>query len=183
MKKFTSFLIGAALVLILLNTSATAAFTIFSDENTFADWFASSVRKMENHQIMSGNPDGEFKPTNSVNRAELAVILDRFAERVVGKKLYEEPRLCTAVFQAGLIITLQDQDGNPLEGAVISAGSDYEPFGDSSNGIYQGLYEQEGVFTFSVQKENFFPHVESVKLEIDECHVITQFKTITLVAK
>lgn len=40
-------------------------------------WAESSIKKAESKGIMSGYPDGEWKPEKAVTRAELAAILDR----------------------------------------------------------------------------------------------------------
>lgn len=40
-------------------------------------WAEKSIRKAINSEIMTGYPDGSFKPDKPVTRAELAVILDR----------------------------------------------------------------------------------------------------------
>lgn len=40
-------------------------------------WAEKSIRKAINSEIMTGYPDGSFKPNSPVTRAELATILDR----------------------------------------------------------------------------------------------------------
>ncbi len=52
-------------------------------EEDFADiddtrWSYESINKMKNANILSGYPDGEFKPEKSLSRAELAKIADMF---------------------------------------------------------------------------------------------------------
>lgn len=74
------------LILILVgtllgSTVAFAAVKMFSDvpSNT---WYSEAVTNLANKGIITGYPDGTFGPTKNVNRAELAVILDRFIEYV-----------------------------------------------------------------------------------------------------
>lgn len=89
MKKY---LIGAAVgILLSLGIQALATSLmqpiVFTDSSTFADWFKSSVNIMSQLRVMKGYPDGSFKPGNSVNRAELAVILDQYTQNVVDPRV------------------------------------------------------------------------------------------------
>ena len=78
MKKIlTGFLIGS-----LFGTSVTFASTHFFTDIPANVWFSSAVESLSNKGIISGYPNGTFGPTNNVNRAELAVILDRLLEYV-----------------------------------------------------------------------------------------------------
>lgn len=181
MKK--SFLLaGTVLALTSVMTVSYAAVNSFSDAATFAPWFSDSVEKMQHHEIMTGYADGSFKAENPVNRAEFAVILDRFAT-AIGSPLQTGPTMCTMQFVYGLNITLQDNSGQPLENATISvAGLEeggFESMGE--NGQYSGLGEQAGYFTFTISKEGHTSHTETIKLEKDACHVIPQARTITLI--
>lgn len=68
-------------ILLLLSLSlsvplAAAAYTVFSDVSDDA-WYADSVHNLNEAGIIEGYTDGTFKPSASVNRAELAVMLDR----------------------------------------------------------------------------------------------------------
>lgn len=182
MKKFKYFILGAITSLSII-TSITYAQT-FSDENNFSEWFKSSVMKMQNHHIIEGYTDGKFKPENFVNRAELSTILDRYAENIVDKKLMDNEN-CTEQANTGLIIYLQNQDGNPINKANFSVNG----FGDSNpmnqikdNGIYYGFTETAGHFSIEIKKEGYKEHKESIKIEKDFCHVITEIRTITLIA-
>ncbi|MGE3341217.1 MAG: S-layer homology domain-containing protein [Candidatus Altimarinota bacterium] len=182
MKKVSSLLLTLGIVLGTLHLTAFAASSFFTDEQSFASWFASSAKKMRYNNVITGYPDGSFQGNHPVSRAELAVMLDRFAKNVVGKDLKEEPSACTAVFVSGLEIRLQDQNANPVTGAKISAGKNGE-FAEGPDGFYSGLGEEEGYFSVLIEKEGFGTHYETVKLERDECHVIPQIRTITLFSK
>ncbi len=62
---------------ILLGSSAAfAASRVFSDVPEDA-WYAKAVISLSEKGIVNGYPDGTFGPTATVNRAELAVMLDR----------------------------------------------------------------------------------------------------------
>ncbi len=75
-------IIAGIAVLISISAIALAASTAFTDENSFADWYKDSVKKLSSDGIITGYPDGSFGPSNNVNRAELAVILARLDEHV-----------------------------------------------------------------------------------------------------
>lgn len=68
---------------LLTSTSALAlaAYNTFSDVDDNA-WYAESVEELADLNILQGHPDGTYRPTDFVNRAELAVILDRFLEYI-----------------------------------------------------------------------------------------------------
>ena len=83
----------------------------------------------------------------------------------------------------GLEIMLQDQNGDPLTGAQISSSPESEFNEGLDNGLYSGLGEGEGYYTFVIEKEGYSSHTETIKLEQDDCHVIPQNRTITLIAK
>ncbi|MBD3330668.1 hypothetical protein GF354_04020 [Candidatus Peregrinibacteria bacterium] len=71
-----------ALILIgvLLGASATfAASKLFSDVPADA-WYSNSVSSLSEKGIIGGYPDGTFGPNKYVNRAELAVMMDRLIE-------------------------------------------------------------------------------------------------------
>ncbi len=73
-----------SLILVLVgvllgSTVAFAAAKFFSDVPADA-WYSDSVATLSDKGIIEGYPDGTFGPTRNVNRAELAVILDRMIE-------------------------------------------------------------------------------------------------------
>lgn len=65
--------------ILLGSTVAFAAVKVFSDvpSNT---WYSEAVGRLADKGIIAGYPDGTFGPTKNVNRAELAVMLDRVIE-------------------------------------------------------------------------------------------------------
>jgi hypothetical protein len=73
MKKLSiSLLIG-----IFLGGAVTVfASSIFSDVSG-NEWFAGNLQNVSEKGIINGYPDGTFKPSNSVSRAELVAIIDR----------------------------------------------------------------------------------------------------------
>lgn len=54
-----------------------AAIDAFTDQNTFGDWYADAANDLRDQGIITGYPDGSFQPENTINRAELAVIIKR----------------------------------------------------------------------------------------------------------
>ncbi len=78
--KSTYIKLGAAAVILstFVSSLALAATTHFSDQDSFASWFSGAVSNMNSKGIIQGYPDGSFRPNNNVNRAELAVMLDRY---------------------------------------------------------------------------------------------------------
>jgi hypothetical protein len=184
-KIITSLAIAFSLGLVA-NTAQASLFSSFTDADSFSSWFADSAYKMEFNEIITGHPDGEFNATDNVNRAELAVILDRFSERVVGKTLDSEPFACTAQFVYGLELQIIDQEGNPIEGVQVTSSQDEKagPFSTGSQeGWYSGLGEAAGQSDLTLEKEGYVTHYDSVTLEDAGCHVDSQRKTIMMVKK
>lgn len=180
MKKFFSTPLLAGVIVLAMGLTAFAATTMFTDEGEFADWYSDSVKKMQYNEVITGYPDGSFKGGNNVSRAELAVMLDRFAANVFGKEMQSEPMMCTMQYVYGLTVYLQDQDGQPLSGATISSSPETEFMG--VDGVYSGMGEGEGYYTFTVEKAGYSTYHETIKLEQNECHVISQTRTVTLYA-
>ena len=85
----------------------------FSDVNS-EDWFNNAVSTMYNAGIVSGYPDGTFRPNAKITRAELATIVARFLEDRIS---------------AGVEINLSDISGHWAEGFIIEV---------AENGIING---------------------------------------------
>jgi hypothetical protein len=178
--------IAAAFTLVLVTSTAQASlFSDFTDRGSFAPWFADSAFKMEHNQIMKGYPDGEFKGTDMVNRAELAVILDRYSAKVLGKELDMEPYACTAEYVYGLRLYIVDQNGATLEGVSISTNGfmDSGSFDEGGEGWYTGLGEGKGQYNLVLEKEGYVTHYDTVHLINEVCHVDEQMKTVMMVKK
>lgn len=189
MKKVILLAITVVFAFALGATAFGALSGYFSDESTFATWFAPSARKMKYNGIINGYTDGSFGATKNVNRAELAVMFDKFAD-AIGKPLQQKSLSCTTNLKPGLVIILKDQKGNAVTKANIFAetlaeAGDEGSFLEDINtpGTYSGISEGDWYYTFKITKAGFADHIETVKLEQDECHVIPQTKTITLISK
>src|SRR3989339_815577 len=89
MKKFFCFMAG---ILLTLSITTFAASTVFTDENTFEDWYKDAVINMYNKGIITGYPDGSFQASNNVSRAELAVMMDRQTTLIKNGCIYVEER-------------------------------------------------------------------------------------------
>lgn len=155
----------------------------FTDENTFDEWFASSAKKMKYNGIMNGYANGTFGAANSVTRAELAVMLDKFAQ-VMGKPLFEEMG-CPEIPSLAFTIFIHDQNGIPVEDAEIGLQkweglpSDTS-FTENQPGMYIGIEDREGYYNVMIHKDGYADHKETIKLEISGCTVFTQTRTVTL---
>lgn len=57
----------------------------FTDQSKFADWNSTAITHLKDQGIIKGYSDGEFKPDNNVTRAEMAVMMDKMYDRLVGK--------------------------------------------------------------------------------------------------
>lgn len=73
MKKLSLFLLG---LLAGVVPTAFAASTLFSDVDDTA-WYFDAIENLEELEIVEGYEDDTYRPSNNVNRAELAVMLDR----------------------------------------------------------------------------------------------------------
>ena len=76
-KTFVLLLAGA----ILGSTVAFAASKIFSDVPLNA-WYSNAVASLSEKGIVAGYTDGTFRPSNNVNRAEVAVMLNNAIEYI-----------------------------------------------------------------------------------------------------
>ncbi len=56
-----------------------AAGTVFNDVKT-DDWFADYVECGYNNDIVTGDPDGSFRPNDIISRNEIAVVLSRLGD-------------------------------------------------------------------------------------------------------
>lgn len=186
MKKFFKF--GLPVLIFVFCVASVVAYTeSFSDQGEFDDWYADSVEGLRENRVISGYPDGEFKPYNNVNRAELAVILDNFA-RHGGIELGTRECDTDAIAIPALKIYLRDLSGEPIEGADIEF-EEYKNYNyqdrdywldDSGDGEYT-LEEETGQFMLTISKTGYNDHVESLHIqERNDCHPITEYRTITL---
>ena len=73
MKKLFSAVIALTMLISAMNVNVFASNIEFSD--TAGHWAESTINKWANKDIISGYPDGTFKPDSPVSRAELAKIL------------------------------------------------------------------------------------------------------------
>ncbi|MFA4852104.1 MAG: S-layer homology domain-containing protein [Candidatus Gracilibacteria bacterium] len=69
--------------------TAFATASLFSDVNE-GDWYYDAVVNLQEKGIIEGYEDDTYKPASDVNRAELAVIIDRLMEVTRGGCIYED---------------------------------------------------------------------------------------------
>jgi hypothetical protein len=79
MKNWSLFLAG---IVFAFSATALANVADFTDHDLFDSWYEDAVDNMSDAGIITGYEDGSFGPTNNVNRAEMAVMLDRFDEHM-----------------------------------------------------------------------------------------------------
>lgn len=76
MKKLPWILLGVAFTAIPAAIAATVIFSDISED----DWYYDAVESLYRKGIVEGYEDDTYQPANNVNRAEMAVILDRLIE-------------------------------------------------------------------------------------------------------
>lgn len=81
MKKFTTISILISYFSLLFIPTSLAQNFLFPDVKG-SDWFYEDVLNMIKRGVMKGNSDGTFRPQNSVNRAEVSAILNRYDAKV-----------------------------------------------------------------------------------------------------
>jgi len=82
MKKLIYVVAGA---LLTLSATAFAATMVFTDQSGFVgSWFEDAAVSMNQKGIITGYQDGSFGPSKQINRAELAVMLDRYDDYIQG---------------------------------------------------------------------------------------------------
>lgn len=86
MKKIPLFLLG--IVIAVASSLTTIAAFERSMEQPFPDmdtnaYYSDSIRSMYQMGVVTGYENGNFGPTDYVNRADLATILDRFNDKIV----------------------------------------------------------------------------------------------------
>jgi hypothetical protein len=90
---------------------------------------------------------------------------------------------CTLVARTSVLVHVSDAEGEPLDGQVqFDAGDgpqDCFQIGDIA-GDYACAYEIGGELEILVSAEGYKDHVQSVTIESDVCHVITQELDIEL---
>jgi len=89
-------LILALLVVLISSTSAFAVSQSLNDveEN---EWYADSVMELVEKDIIEGYEDGTFRPAVNVNRAEIAVMLDRMLTHMNDQKIHNTVNFFTNV--------------------------------------------------------------------------------------
>lgn len=102
MKKFFLGFISATLLIVTIQ-SALAAIDPNLSSKTFSDikendWYTGSLTHLSFLEVIEGYPDGTFKPSNNVNRAEVTVMMDRLAKRVATN--FQELRFVTCYSSA-----------------------------------------------------------------------------------
>ena len=91
---------------------------------------------------------------------------------------------CTASIEYFVYVTVYNEDGSVIENASVSYSSDAMSGDcemDSVGGHYCGE-EQSGDVTIFVSAEGYVDTEQTVTVEADVCHVITEMLDVTLIA-
>ena len=88
-KRIVAFILTAVLLIVSASSIAFAADLDYSQWNSQASYpqdvvgtpLFASVKYLIDHKILTGYPDGTFKPTNTITRAEIAVALAKATNR------------------------------------------------------------------------------------------------------
>ena len=91
---------------------------------------------------------------------------------------------CTDIMMWSIELSLEDEAGTPVADAVVSVtnGSVTEDCSTGSDGIYYCGGEMAGELTISMQASGFGSEELDVTVEADECHVIPESLTHTMMA-
>ncbi|MFN7160325.1 MAG: S-layer homology domain-containing protein [Candidatus Gracilibacteria bacterium] len=107
--EFTKILVAANVKENLSNWQTDSAAKCFSDF-TKSEWYTSYVCLAKSKGIISGNPDGTFRPANNINLAEaLKIVMKQYAiktEAITGEPWYEE--YMRAAREKRFLITIPD---------------------------------------------------------------------------
>ena len=101
MKKIISLILAGAIIGSI--GTAFAISQLFSDvpEN---EWYSNAIYSLSEKEIIEGYEDGTFRPLNDINRAEVAIMLDKAISYVETK--YKNEGLIT--FEAAHLIASAD---------------------------------------------------------------------------
>jgi hypothetical protein len=81
-KSLIAITVISAVIFSALTAFASGGFYQYFSDVTEDDWFASSVHTLYGMDVVEGYDDGTYQPSADVNRAELAVMLDRFYDYI-----------------------------------------------------------------------------------------------------
>lgn len=57
----------------------------FTDEAKISDWAVKSIQALTSQNLISGNPDGSFRPQGTLTRAELVTMLDNITTHLIAQ--------------------------------------------------------------------------------------------------
>jgi hypothetical protein len=95
-----------------------------------------------------------------------------------------DPIACTDIAISSLAVTVDDEASAPIIDATVTAthGGDIKTCESQDDGSYRcDFYEVAGDFVVAASKDGFVDDSESVTVDSDECHVITESVRLVLV--
>lgn len=54
------------------------------------DWYANYIGYLEQYKVMTGDPDGSFRPNDPITRAEFAAVASRFDDLTKGESMFSD---------------------------------------------------------------------------------------------
>lgn len=119
MKRLSWILLGVAITAIPVAFATAISFT----DITEGSWFYQSVQNLKKLGVVEGYDDGTYRPTNNVNRAEMAVMLDRFTDAMRNGCIYENK----FYFNGDTVYHRELQDGFCENGEIVEM--EFDPVG------------------------------------------------------
>jgi len=136
---------AAALVKRLLELEEAELPEPFADQDEIGLWAQEAVSAVVGAGMMGGYPDGRFRPTNPITRAEAVTVLDRGIEPIDPAESFP------------VVLEVVDEGGRPLEEVLVRLNG-RELLSDE-DGIAATELEP-GAYDYRAEKEGYFP-VES----------------------
>lgn len=186
MKNFLWFVAGG---LFLFGATVFAQSSLFTDDESFADWYSDSVYHLRDNGVINGYEDGSFGPDNYVTRAEMVVMLDRYEDLLTTKEDF--------VFHSELALNRilwnwaehQDLDlPNVYKVSVVLAFSRIKYIGEDVSDVYpdfdQCRFKVEGDFDHYISYSlyfcpdeygSYFVHIEGQESQEDMFNEIDEW--------
>jgi len=87
MKKRFSLIVAGVLVFAASTYALSPPMFTFNDDADFAPWYSGAVYHFESEGVITGYADGNFKPNQNITRGEMALVLQRFEEKILNEKI------------------------------------------------------------------------------------------------
>lgn len=115
----------------------------FSDQGSIAPWAADAVSAAAAAGMVTGYPDGTFRPRNPITRAESVSVLDRGLKPVTPQQ--------PAAYQITFLV--RDADGESLEGAAVALNGRSAATDADGKAVFADV--APGDYTYNVSREGY----------------------------